>query len=132
VVALLGGPVLYAISQWLTCQGLFANQKDDAGNVIEYGHALMFRSNEGGLPSILWESTERLAAPNYPIHFLLQVLLVFGILAAAMAVIGAVSPIQKPRVLPVREEISLKTEGVVKLAGALVIAGVVAFFIAFW
>jgi SSS family solute:Na+ symporter len=132
VVALVGGPVLYGISQWLTCQGLFANKTDDAGKVIEYGNALMFRANEGGLPSILWDSTERLAAPNYPIHFLLQVLVVFGILAAVMAVLGAIFPIQKPKVLPVREEISLQTEGVVKIAGALVIAGVVAFFIAFW
>jgi len=133
VVALIGGPVLYGAAQWLTRQGLFGNKTDDAGNVIEYGHGLMMRANEGGLPSIVWDSTARLAAaPYYPIHFLLQVLVVFLVLAGLMAAIGVVRPMRSPRVLPVREEISLKTETSVKIAGAAVIAGVIAFFIAFW
>jgi hypothetical protein len=49
-----------------------------------------------------------------------------------MAVITAITPLAKPRELPVREEIALETEPVVKIAGAAVILGVIAFFIAFW
>ena len=59
-------------------------------------------------------------------------LLAFLIVAAVMTAITAISPLAKARELPVREEISLRTEPVVKIAGAAVILGVVAFFIAFW
>lgn len=69
---------------------------------------------------------------GHEIHFLLQVLLAFLVVAAVMTVMTVVSPLAKPKELPVREEISLRTEPVVKIAGALVILGVVAFFIAFW
>ena len=69
---------------------------------------------------------------GHDIHFLLQVLLSFIIVATLMAVITAMKPLSKPRELPVREEISLQTEPIVKIAGAAVILGVIAFFIAFW
>ena len=69
---------------------------------------------------------------GHEIHFLLQVALSFVIVAAIMSVITAVSPLSKAKELPVRQEISLQTEPVVKIAGGLVILGVVAFFVIFW
>ncbi|MBN8456771.1 MAG: sodium/solute symporter [Verrucomicrobia bacterium] len=68
----------------------------------------------------------------HEIHFLLQVLLAFLIVAAVMVALTAIMPRKEPSRLPVREEISLETEPVVKIAGAAVILGVIAFFIAFW
>jgi len=134
VVALIGGPVLYGLFQFITCQGLFGNKTDEDGSVLEYGNALLLRSNESGLPSLVWDSTARLAdSPSiYQIHFLLQVLIVFCVLATVMALATLIKPLHKPRVLPVREEISLETEPIVKIAGAAVILGVIAFFIVFW
>jgi hypothetical protein len=49
-----------------------------------------------------------------------------------MAVMTWLSPLAKPKELPVRDGVSLQTEPVVKLAGALVILGVIIFFIIFW
>ena len=49
-----------------------------------------------------------------------------------MAAITAIMPAEKPRELPVRGDISLETEPIVKIAGAAVILGVIAFFIVFW
>jgi SSS family solute:Na+ symporter len=69
---------------------------------------------------------------GHDIHFLLQVLLAFLIVAAAMTVMTLASPLANPKALPERGEIDLRTEPVVKIAGALVILGVVAFFIVFW
>jgi SSS family solute:Na+ symporter len=69
---------------------------------------------------------------GHEIHFLLQVLLAFLIVAAVMAALTAATPLHKPKDLPVREEISLETEPIVKIAGAAVILGVIAFFIVFW
>jgi SSS family solute:Na+ symporter len=134
VVALIGGPVLYGIFQFITCQGLFGNKTDENGNVLEYGNALLLRSNKEGYPSIIWESTAKLAdSPSiYQIHFLLQVLIVFCVLATVMAAITFVKPLHKARELPVREEMNLETEPIVKIAGAAVILGVIAFFIVFW
>lgn len=69
---------------------------------------------------------------GHDIHFLLQVLLAFLVVGALMTVMTLVSPLAKAKELPVREEISLVTEPVVKIAGGLVILGVVLFFIIFW
>jgi len=69
---------------------------------------------------------------GHEIHFLIQVLLAFLVVAAVMVAMTMVSPLSKPKELPVREEISLHTEPIVKIAGALVILGVIAFFITFW
>jgi len=69
---------------------------------------------------------------GHDIHYLLQVLLAFIIVAGVMCVMTLVSPLEKAKVLPVREEMDAQTEPVVKIAGALVILGVIAFFIAFW
>jgi SSS family solute:Na+ symporter len=69
---------------------------------------------------------------GHEIHFLLQVLMAFAVVAAVMTAMTIVTPLNQAKVLPVREEIRLDTEPVVKIAGALVILGVIAFFIAFW
>lgn len=72
-----------------------------------------------------------LEKPMLHMHFLNQVLACFVIIFVVMVVITVVRPLATPRVLPVREELSLKTEPVVKIAGALVILGVLAFFLYF-
>ena len=64
-------------------------------------------------------------------HFLTQVLASFGIIFAVMIAITIARPLPEPRTLPVREHMNLKTEPIVKIAGALVIAGVAAFFLIF-
>jgi len=69
---------------------------------------------------------------GHEIHFLVQVLLTFLIVSAVMGLLAIVKPLPSPRQLPVRQEISLQTDTVVKVTGALVIAGVLAFFIVFW
>ena len=69
---------------------------------------------------------------GHEIHFLLQVLLAFLIVAAAMIAMTSIAPLSKPKELPIREGVSLQTEPVVKIAGALVILGVIAFFLIFW
>lgn len=69
---------------------------------------------------------------GHDIHFLIQVLLSFIIVAAIMTAMTLISPRTTPNKLPARGDIDLKTEPAVKLAGALVIAAVAAFFIAFW
>lgn len=69
---------------------------------------------------------------GHEIHFLLQVLIAFLVVAALMTVMTLVSPLAKAKALPVREEISLVTEPIVKIAGGLVILGVIVFFIIFW
>ena len=49
-----------------------------------------------------------------------------------MIAITLAKPLAEPRKLPVREDIDLNTEPVVKIAGAVVILAVIAFFIVFW
>ena len=73
-----------------------------------------------------------LSEPLFQMHFLMQVLWCFIIIFAVMATITMVRPLSEPRVLPVREEMDVRTEPVVKIAGGAVIAGVVLFFIIFW
>lgn len=68
----------------------------------------------------------------HDIHFLLQVLMAFVVVAAVMVVLTLAMPRSKPRELPVREAVSLETDLVVKVAGGLVIAAVVVFFYIFW
>jgi solute:Na+ symporter, SSS family len=69
---------------------------------------------------------------GHDIHFLLQVLLSFLIVAFAMIAMTFIAPLAKPKELPTRDGVSLQTEPVVKIAGSLVILGVIAFFIYFW
>jgi len=62
----------------------------------------------------------------------MQVLWCFILIFAVMAIITLVRPLKEPRLLPVREEMDVRTDPVVKIAGGAVIAGVVLFFIIFW
>lgn len=72
--------------------------------------------------------------PNglHHIHFLLQVLIAFAVVAAIMALMTWLKPQTTPKVLPVRDEVALETDPVVKITGALVIVAVLVFFIVFW
>ena len=68
---------------------------------------------------------------THELFFLHQVFFTFVILVVIMVAMTVVCPLAEPRKLPVREDIALETEPIVKIAGALVIAGVIAFFIIF-
>jgi solute:Na+ symporter, SSS family len=69
--------------------------------------------------------------PLLQMHFLIQVLACFGIIFTVMIVMSILKPLSEPRKLPVREEIAVKTEPVVFVAAATVIASVAALFIIF-
>jgi SSS family solute:Na+ symporter len=66
------------------------------------------------------------------LHFLIQVGVVFELVLLIMGLITFFKPLDKPRVLPVREEIDMRTTRGVKLAGGVVLAAVAAFYIIFW
>jgi SSS family solute:Na+ symporter len=68
---------------------------------------------------------------GHEIHFLLQVFWTFLIVSAVMLLLTLTRPMAETRRLPVRAEVSLKTEPIVKLTGAAVILAVVLFFIIF-
>jgi hypothetical protein len=59
------------------------------------------------------------------------VLIAFIGVSAAIIALTLIYPLPEPRTLPVREEVAIETEPVVKIAGGLVILAVVAFFIIF-
>lgn len=67
----------------------------------------------------------------FQMHYLTQVLCSFAVVFWIMIVITFLSPLAAPRKLPVREDIALHTEPVVKIAAALVVAGVAALFLIF-
>ncbi|MEN6577924.1 MAG: sodium/solute symporter [Phycisphaerales bacterium] len=66
------------------------------------------------------------------LHFLIQVSVVFELVLMIMGLITFFKPLEKPKVLPVREEIELKTTWEAKLAGGVVLAAVAVFYIIFW
>ena len=66
------------------------------------------------------------------LHFLIQVAVSFELVLMIMALITFFKPLDKPRPLPVREEVDLHTAGTVKLAGAAILAAVAVFYIIFW
>jgi SSS family solute:Na+ symporter len=78
------------------------------------------------------EKTDKRPDGIHQIHFLLQVLLAFAIVAAVMAALTAIAPRNEASRLPVRDGLCLETEPVVKIAGAAVILGVLVFFLVFW
>jgi SSS family solute:Na+ symporter len=69
---------------------------------------------------------------GHQLHFLIQVLLTFLIVSAAMLVIALVKPLPEPKRLPQRTEMALTTAPVVKLAGGAVMVAVLVFFLVFW
>lgn len=66
--------------------------------------------------------------PDVP--YLHRMLWTFGLLLLAMTGITALRPLTAPKPLPVRAEMDLRTAPVVYICGALVIALVIAFFVA--
>jgi len=66
------------------------------------------------------------------LHFLLQVLVDFVLLAVILGVATLVKPLTEPVEMPVRNEIETETSKVVYLAGGLVIVGVALFYMLFW
>jgi len=66
------------------------------------------------------------------IHFLIQVLIAFVIVAVIMTAITFAKPLAEPKELPVREDMDVKTEPIVKIAGAVVVLAVAVFYIIFW
>ncbi|MBN2473777.1 MAG: sodium/solute symporter [Pirellulales bacterium] len=66
------------------------------------------------------------------IHFLIQVLLTFLILCAAMLAITLAAPLKEPKRLPDRPEMALANSKPAATLGTLVIAGVALFVVIFW
>jgi solute:Na+ symporter, SSS family len=62
-------------------------------------------------------------APN--VHFLLQVALTFQLVVFAMGLITFVWPLETPRVLPVREDLDVRSTPGLKLVGGAVVAATV-------
>jgi SSS family solute:Na+ symporter len=86
---------------------------------------LQFASHQGFFEGLAGE-------PRLKVHFLIQVLLSFMLTCGTMGIITVMRPLAKPVTLPVREDIPLTTEPVVKVAAAAVIAGVAVFYALFW
>lgn len=70
-------------------------------------------------------------SPAFSMHFLSQVLLVFGILFALMIAMSIVKPLPAPARLPVREGEDFRTTPLVKVLGAVLMLAVVAMFLIF-
>jgi uncharacterized sodium:solute symporter family permease YidK len=66
------------------------------------------------------------------LHFLIQVALTFAIVVAIMALITWLKPLDKPRVLPVREDLDTRTAPEVRIAAFIVLAAVAVFYVIFW
>jgi uncharacterized sodium:solute symporter family permease YidK len=66
------------------------------------------------------------------VHFLIQVAVTFQLLLMIMGLITFWKPLEKPRELPERKEIEIRTAPEVKIAGAAVIAAVAIFYVVFW
>jgi uncharacterized sodium:solute symporter family permease YidK len=66
------------------------------------------------------------------VHFLIEVAITFQLLLMIMGLITFIKPLDKPRELPVREGVEVRTAPDVKLAGAVVIGAVAVFYIVFW
>ena len=65
------------------------------------------------------------------IHFLIRMAITFVLLIAVMAALTVWKPLDEPRTMPERKDFDTSTSPLVKWAGAIVIAAVVAFFIIF-
>ena len=66
------------------------------------------------------------------LHFLIQVAATFQLVLVIMGLITFCKPLDKPRELPVREDMEIKTKPEVKIVGALVLMAVAVFYIIFW
>jgi len=66
------------------------------------------------------------------LHFLIQVAITFQLVLLVMILITFWKPLEKPRELPVRDDIVLKSSFAAKLLGGLVIGAVALFYVIFW
>jgi SSS family solute:Na+ symporter len=66
------------------------------------------------------------------LHFLVQVALSFQLVLVVMGLITFWRPLREPKPLPERADLDLRTDPVVKVAGAAVLAGVAVFYALFW
>jgi SSS family solute:Na+ symporter len=66
------------------------------------------------------------------VHFLLRMAITFVLIMAVMIVLTLVRPMAKPRVMPVREDMDMRSSPLVLACGLAVMLGVIAFFIIFW
>ncbi|MFC1568721.1 solute:sodium symporter family transporter [bacterium] len=69
-------------------------------------------------------------APN--IHFLVQVAITFQLVLLIMGVITFLNPLKTPKRLPIRKEMDIQTEPMIKWIGGSVILGVIIFYVIFW
>jgi SSS family solute:Na+ symporter len=81
-------------------------------------------TNQGLFKNVLGE-------PWFEMHYLTQVLAAFAVVFTTMIIITLVAPLAEPRKLPVRKDIALETEPIVKWAAFAVIAGVAVLFVIF-
>jgi solute:Na+ symporter, SSS family len=65
-------------------------------------------------------------------HFLIQVALTFNLVVLLMGAMTFWRPLAEPRTLPVRNDLSMKTEPIVKWAGAAVLMGTAVVYAVFW
>ncbi|MDI6451324.1 sodium:solute symporter family transporter [Anaerobaca lacustris] len=65
-------------------------------------------------------------------HFLIQVALSFQLVLMVMGLITFFKPLDTPRVLPIRDDVDVKTRPEVKAFGGFVILAVVGFYLVFW
>ncbi len=66
------------------------------------------------------------------VAYLHRMAITFGVALAAMAVMTLAAPAKEPKVLPVREEMDMRTDKVAVAAAAAVFAGIGAFYAVFW
>jgi SSS family solute:Na+ symporter len=66
------------------------------------------------------------------LHFLIQVAITFLLVLMVMGLITFWWPLEKPRTLPVRQEMDSRTRPEVKLVAGVVLLAVMAFYVIFW
>lgn len=84
----------------------------------------------GPVVYLILQQTQQAELHN--IHFLLQVLISFGVCAVTLTGLTLAMPLSEPIQLPVREDIATHTDKIVYIAGSVVIAAVVIFIGVFW
>jgi len=66
------------------------------------------------------------------VAFLNHMAITFGVIFAAMIVIMLIKPLEKPKKVPVREDIDLRTSRLAVVMGVVVVALTIALYVIFW
>jgi SSS family solute:Na+ symporter len=66
------------------------------------------------------------------VHFLLRMAITFGLITAVMLVWTLARPLAQPRVMPVREDMDMRSSPLVMACGLVVMLAVIVFFVIFW